>query len=172
MQAITSPATVAVGDQDTAAFENSVKAAIDAIVAREGARATTTAAQAIPATTATTLNNNGGANVWTATEDTGGFVSAVAGTSTPIVIPAGKGGLYIVGAKYVQALSSAGRAFLDVLINGAIANHRFIFTNDGQIDQCCVIPLNAGDTLGLQTFTTTATNASIGSQLYCYRQGN
>jgi hypothetical protein len=171
MKPITSPATILVGDDITAALLNSDKAAIDNIVAREGARVTTNAAQAIAATTPTTLNNNGVAG-WGLAEDSGSYYNNAGGTTVPISIPAGKGGLYLVGAKYIQALSSAGRAFLDVLINGAAANHRFIFTNDAQIDQAIVVPMNAADTLGLQAFTTTATSISVGTQLYCYRIGN
>jgi hypothetical protein len=135
---------------------------------RIGARVTTNAAQALAATTPTTLNNNGVAG-WTLTEDSSAFYNNAGGTTVPLSVPAGLGGLYVIGAKYVQSLSSAGRAFVDVLINGAIGGHRFIFTNDAQIDQSFVLPLNAADTLGLQAFTTTATNASVGIQVYCYR---
>jgi hypothetical protein len=131
---------------------------------RVGGRVTTSAAQALSATTLTTLNNNGAA--WTATEDSGGFVQT--STTAPLVVPAGLGALYVVGVKYVQSTISSGRAFVDILINGANAG-RLVFSTDSNTFGSLETPLNAGDTIGAEAFTTTAANASIGIQLYCYR---
>jgi hypothetical protein len=130
-----------------------------------GARATAATAQALTASTVTTLTNNG-TNPWTATEDSGGYVSATGGTTTPITIPAGKGGRYLVGVKYAQSLSSSGRAFVDILVNGATAGLRTVFSTDANGAACHIVRLNAGDTLGLQAFTSTAASTSS-PQVYC-----
>lgn len=172
MDAITSPATVTVGAKATAAQANSYKAGIDGAVKRIGGRATTNVAQAIAANTTTTLTNNGTA-AWTATEDSGGFVSATGGTTTPIIIPAGEGGLYIIGWFVTLSAASAGLLWATPLINTVGNNHgqSLNYTGD-RTGSSFTIPLNAADTLGLQVRTATAANASIGCELYCYRIGN
>lgn len=135
---------------------------------RVGARATTTNTQAISASTVTTLNN-GGTVAWTATEDSGGFVSATGGTTTPITIPAGLGGLYQVGIKYAQSVNSATRLFGGIVVNGAAGNIWFGAYGESLSNGSVPISLNAGDTLGVEGFTATAANAIAGCQIFCYR---
>jgi hypothetical protein len=174
----TTPRTWVAGETVTAALLNTHVRdnmnAIDPTVvgtgpARIGARATTAATQAIATTTVTTLT--GGTSAWTASEDSGGFVSGTVGTTTPITIPAGKDGLYLCGVEIKVGVASSGRAFADLLINGG-SGRRFVFTNDGQVDGSVPVPLVAGNTLGADAFTTGATTISSGCYVFCYRVGN
>lgn len=163
---------LAVGDLMTAAIENQIAGFINTTSAfvRTGARATTTAAQTTPLATLTTLTNNG--SVWTATEDSGGYVSASAGSSTPITIPAGADGLYAVGFDVRMAGTATNRGLCNVRLNGSIAvAYRVVFTGDSVGTLGTVLGLSAGDTLGLSVLTDPAGSVSIGSDIWCYRLG-
>lgn len=172
MDVITVATNLSVGSKFKASEANLRKADLDAIVRRIGARATTNATQAIASSTATTLNN-GGTAAWTATEDSGGFVSAVGGTTVPIAVPSSKAGLYVVGVKFLVAAASTGRIIVDILVNGTTTGNRIGGGyQEAIVAGSVVLPLNATDTLGLQGVTTGATNISAGSQIYCYRIGD
>jgi hypothetical protein len=134
---------------------------------RIGARATTNATQALTANVAANMNN-GGTAAWTATEDSGGFVSGTGGTTTPIIIPTGLGGLYTIGTKYTQSLSSTARVLVLIMVNGTEAG-RLSNYSDSFVGGCIATPLNAGDTLAFQAFSATACNVNVGTQVYAYR---
>jgi hypothetical protein len=134
---------------------------------RIGARATTNATQALTANVAASMNN-GGTAAWTATEDSGGFVSGAGGTTTPIIIPTGLGGLYTIGTKYTQSLSSTARVLVLILVNGTEAG-RLGNYSESNVGGCIATPLNAGDTLNFQAFSATACNVNVGTQVYAYR---
>lgn len=155
--------------------EQTLAAAVDAfltttpVVTRTGGRATTAATQSVTINTITALNNGGGA--WSATEDSGGFVSATAGTTAPLVVPADKGGLYIVGFNVVIAAIIGSRAFCDIRINGTGNTRRAVFTGDALCGLSLPVSLAAGDTVGAQVFLNPAGTVSIGSEIFCYRIG-
>lgn len=158
---------------NAAALYNNVTVPINAIAAagqpRMGARATTNVAQSIPTIT-TTSANNGGTAAWTATEDSGGFVSVVGGTTTPITIPTGADGIYIVGFSGVSSVSQSTRGEFLLLLNGSTGGqNRVLFEPDSQGGACFAMPLAAGNTLGMQAFFATAANLNAGAQVYCYR---
>lgn len=135
---------------------------------RIGARVTTTIAQAMVAATVTTLNNNAAA-AWTATEDSGSFVSAVSGTSTPIIVPAGLGGIYNIGVNYQQSVAASARLFVSPLVNGSAVGRFTSNTGESNFLASIPYPLAAGDTLGAQAFSTNAVNISAGCQIFAYR---
>jgi hypothetical protein len=168
--AYTTPTSPAVGDQVTASIADVLAADIIWLGTRKGGRARTNTAQAISALTVTNLTNNG-TNAWTSVEDSGGYVSAVGGTVGPIVIPTGAGGLYLFGVKYTQSVPTTARLCAMLLVN-SVEMARFQGPIDNNASGSIGIPLNAGDILGLQCFTTTAASASIGIDIYAYRIGN
>lgn len=172
------PATWFAGFVSAATMKTKLTDPINAAVgpgagSRLGARATTTVAQSLPAGTLTALNNNGTA-AWTATEDSGGFVSASTNTTTPITVPAGAGGLYIVGFGVTQsaAASTSGRVIL--LISGALSPYlgSSVYTGQSVGFGATAVPLAAGATLGVSVTTTPTANASAGCHVFCYRIGN
>ena len=164
------PTTVtvpAVGDKATAAWAGIVAGDINTT---HGCRATTNATQAIAASTTTNLNN-GGTAAWTATEDTDSYVSATGGTTAPITIPTGLGGLYLVGVHYQQAANSASRLFSGILVNGATGTLWFPGYGEALTNGAVPMRLTAGTTLGMLGFTATATNISVGCQIFAYWLG-
>lgn len=162
---------LAVGDLMTASIENLIAAFINTTSAfvRTGARATTTSAQTTPLATLTTLTNNG--SVWTATEDSGGYVSASAGSTTPITIPAGADGLYAIGVDVRMAGNATNRGLVDMRINAVNGKYRTVFTGDSIGIVTTVLGMSAGDTLGVSVLTDPAGSVSIGADIWCYRLG-
>lgn len=156
----------AVGDLATAAQA-------DLLIGPIGARARTNAVQALTANVAASLNN-GGTNAWTAVEDSGGFVSASGGTTTPISVPAGMAGLYIVGVGYTQSAIATTRGEISIFVNAAQANSnsRGVFTTDQICSYTICIRLAVSDTVGAQALTNIGANASIGCDVYAYRIAN
>lgn len=174
MDAVTQPTAPSTGQQATAAWADSVAAAVGAIPARIGARASTNAAQAILAVTNTNVNNNGAAS-WSSLEDSGGFVSATGGTITPIIIPAGKGGLYIVGLSGTFSVASGARAQFDLAVNGTWWHGTRAVcggNGSGAGSLSAVLPMVAGTTLGIQAYNSTAANVQTATEIYCYRIGD
>lgn len=168
----TTPRTWVAGETVTAAIMNThVRDNLNWLDTRIGGRAATNATQAIAANTITTANN-GGTAAWTASQDSGGFVSATGGTTTPITIPTGLGGIYVVGFHYFQVANSAGRLTAWLQVNGAGTYARAGNYADQEFTGCEEMPLNAGDAISLQAFTATATNISGGTNVYAYRIGD
>ena len=150
--------------------------------ARFGARVQTNVAQTAAGSTVV-VANNGGTAAWTTIDNIGGFATGVGGTATPIVIPAGAGGMYLVGLAIVMTAISTTRGFADILINGSnggtgpggatgIGGARVVFTGDTNGAVSAPFLLNAGDTVGVQVFNNIAGNLSAGAQVYAYRLSN
>lgn len=161
---ITSPA---VGDQATAAWADSVAAALNT---RIGGRARTNATQTLVAA-ALTLMNNGGTAAWTAVEDSGGFASGTGGTTTPLSVPAGQAALYMVGFEVSFAAVATGRCFVQLMINGVGIKARMSTTSDDTLGLSVPVPLNVGDTIGVQVLHNLATTVTTVSDVFLYRIG-
>jgi hypothetical protein len=138
-----------------------------------GGRARTNVAQAIANATPTLLTNNGTV-AWTAVEDSGGFVSATGGTNTPLSVPAGQGGAYLIGVGYINSVNATTRGYVSIFVNGALANanSRAVFTGDAVCSYTIIARLSVGDTVGVQVYTSPLGNASVGCDVYAYKLGN
>lgn len=136
---------------------------------RHGCKMTTNTGQSISASSGTILNNNGVA--WTTTEDTDGFAAGGAGSTAPIKIPTGFGGLYVVGFHFLVAAVPTGLIWGAGLLNGGGLGTNG-FASGWQITRVAgtaIVSLNVNDTVGIEGFTSTATTISAGSFVYCYR---
>lgn len=91
-----------------------------------------------------------------------------------IKIPAGKGGLYVVGFRYQASAGSNGRAFAELIRNGASSTTvRGSFFGDDVTHGAQPIVLAAGDFFKLQSFSLVAHNTVLaGTQMYAYRIGD
>lgn len=165
------PITVpTVGSKITAAWGTSVANQLN----RVGARVSTNATQAITANTITTWNN-GGTAAWTVLEDNYSgytFASATGGTTTPLIVPSGAAGLYLVGLSLTMSAVAATRGYGEIRINGAAFQTlygRTIFATDTNASYCTPIVLNVGDTIGAVVFTSTAGNLNTTSEIFAYR---
>lgn len=156
---------LAVGDLWTAAVEDQIANLLNT---RIGGRARTNVAQAMTANTVTVANNNGTA-AWTSAEDSGGFVSAVGGTSTPLSVPAGQAGLYAVGLGVQVASISTGRAMASILVNGVFGLNRGVFALDTNVGYTMLMPLSVGDTIGFHILTLNANTLNTGAETFMYK---
>lgn len=165
----TTPRTWAAGETVTAAMMNThVRDNLNAIFGRKGGRARTNATQALSSGVTTDLNN-GGAAAWTSAEDTGGYVSASVGTTTPLQIPAGGAGNYIVGLHVNTSAATTTRATAQVNINSGVGlARRFPFATDVLVDGSTVVPLSVGDTIGLTMIVAPSMNALVGCEVYAW----
>jgi hypothetical protein len=171
--AYATPPTVAVGDQIAAAHVNTLGSDVQALGGvRTGARARTNALQAVGAATTATMNN-GGTAAWSNIEDSGGFVSGAGGSTAPIIIPAGLGGLYMVGIAVTMSATATTRGFCELIISGTPnVNTRAVFTGDTSAAVSVPLALAAGATVGGQVFNNVASSVATGCDVWVYRIGN
>jgi hypothetical protein len=138
-----------------------------------GGRVRTNANQTLTSGVVATLNN-GGSAAWTVVEDSGGFASSTGGTTTPLSVPAGAAGAYIIGIGYIQSPIASTRGYITLFINGTTANGntRGVFTNDAICSYTIVARLNVGDTVGAQAYSSPASTVAVGTDIYLFRIGN
>lgn len=128
-----------------------------------------------------TQNTRTHASTWSLGEDSGGFVGALTGNTTPIVIPAGKGGLYAVslGLSNSTPMSVEG-SFAQITIGGTLLAgsqvlYRVRMANSASSAQGSIaltLPLAVDCTLTILTSLTSASAYVVNATLSCYRIGD
>lgn len=110
---------------------------------------------------------------WTKVSDTDTFVGALSGNTTPIVIPAGMGGLYATALTFrTGGAAVTGRSLADVRVNGSTTYRASINMGDTTTSTGFTIPLAAGDTVGVTSLVDPAPGGpGVDATLTCYRVG-
>jgi hypothetical protein len=117
------------------------------------------------------------AGTWSLGEDSGGFVGALTADTTPITIPAGKGGLYAVSLGLANSAVMTVNGFVQITIGGTLLTGSQTYyraampTGASQGSIALVLPLASGCTLAITT-SLTASAYSVGATLSCYRIGD
>jgi len=113
---------------------------------------------------------------WSVGENSGGFVGALTGNTTPIVIPAGKGGLYAVSLGLANSAAATG--WVQVQIGGTLLAGSTNFYRGGLSTAsfaaggvAAILPLAAGCALTVITGLT-ASAYGVTATLSCYRIGD
>jgi Ca2+-binding RTX toxin-like protein len=117
------------------------------------------------------------AGTWSLGEDSGGFVGALTADTTPITIPAGKGGLYSVSLGFSNSVVMTAAGFVQISIGGTLltgsqsAYRVAMQTSNSQGGIGIVLPLAAGCTLQVISGLTASAYA-VTATLSCYRIGD
>lgn len=120
-------------------------------------------------TTDATLTALGSAASWTESGDTDGFGTTGA-TVSPITIPSGMDGVYVITATGVFSVGCTGRSFLEIFGSPGLLSRSSLATSEDSISTATVRVLAAGSTIGVRHFFTkgnaTSRTCTLGLDLW------